>query len=272
MRHWIAVVALTCAVSVCGRGEGPILAHDGEIGLVETLQGAVSVKPVPIAPKPDVTIVMLVDTFTKDDLLRVRHALAAALDAAFLSGALTKIIAVAGTGGEMSSAIDNPAALQAALKRVISGQTKLDRGAWQYRADEEAAGEKYFEFRAEGFISRIAPVSACSQWTHSPRRRISRLRSRLILPRAAMFAATEDNEITAQHVLEINPVDADALRRLARIYELRKNAKEASGTGRPSPLFSRGMAPFGLPAAAARIGPKTSMRRNGPEPGGRTRQ
>ena len=97
--------------------------RDPGIVNVQTFQGGIPSHLTPVTPARNVTLLVLADTLTAEDALRVRREVAAAFAAGFLSKHPVQVANVSGSGGDFSTPLTTALQLQAALKQIGVGKT-----------------------------------------------------------------------------------------------------------------------------------------------------
>jgi hypothetical protein len=104
--------------------ESPVLVRDATVANVQTLQGSVRAQVTPVNPSHELTIIVLADTLSADDAVRVRREIASTFTTAFLNGHHVQLVALSGAGGDFSTPLTTTAQFQAALKRVTPAVSK----------------------------------------------------------------------------------------------------------------------------------------------------
>jgi hypothetical protein len=99
-----------------------VLIRDSSVTTVQTFQGPTPARLNPVTTARDITLIILTDTLTGEDVGRVRREMSAAFSTAFLSGHHLQLVNVSGTGGDFSTPLANNSELQAALKQVTAGK------------------------------------------------------------------------------------------------------------------------------------------------------
>ncbi len=79
-----------------------------------------------ITPAREVTLIILADTLSAEDLVRVRREVSASLSSAFLGAHRFQVVNVSGSGGDFSTPLTNSFQLQALLKIVSAGKPSVN--------------------------------------------------------------------------------------------------------------------------------------------------
>ena len=116
-----SVFFLTLLISLPALAQSPALVRDATVATVQTLQGSVPARLAPVAPAHDLTLLILADSLTAADAIRLRREIAAAFTPSFLNAHRLQIVSVSGRGGDFSTPLTTPAQLQAALKQITPG-------------------------------------------------------------------------------------------------------------------------------------------------------
>ena len=102
--------------------ESPALVRDSTVATVQTLQGTVPARLIPIAPSRYVTLILLADMLAADDVVRIKREISAAISTPFLTAHKLQIVFLSGSGGDFSTPLVTNLQLQAALKQVNPGK------------------------------------------------------------------------------------------------------------------------------------------------------
>ncbi len=115
------VIFLTLLNISLAFAQSPALVRDPAIGTVQTLQGSVPAHLTPVTPSHDVTILILADSLTAQDAVRLRHEISAAFTTPFLTAHHLQLVNVSGIAGDFSTPLSTAAQLQAALRQINPG-------------------------------------------------------------------------------------------------------------------------------------------------------
>src|SRR5947209_3129764 len=124
VRRMLRCFALCAALSFTfvslGFAEGPVLAGDPQIATVRTFQGPVTPRIVRVVPAPDVTVAVLADTVTPQEVPLLRRAVAAFLTPALLAKRPVRVILTWQGSINVSPPLSTASELQAVLKRITN--------------------------------------------------------------------------------------------------------------------------------------------------------
>ena len=126
-RNGFGQFLLVLGVVSTALAESPVLLRDPSVSAIRTIQGEFPVHPTQVQPARDVTLLILTDTLTADDAVRVRHEISSALPTSFLTSHAVQLVNLTGASGDFSTRLSTNIQLQAALKQIAaSGKNPVD--------------------------------------------------------------------------------------------------------------------------------------------------